>query len=123
MAKTPSEQSQTVGEILEKEIAARGLTAYRISQLIGAHTNSVRKALNKDGSKMTIALFRGICAALQISPCDVLDKLRPVELLEVPERGRGRPKKESGHDETSHGEKMKMPVRKAKNHSSDDTRK
>ena len=109
-------QVETVGSILEALIIEGDLNAHRVSRMIGAGPNSVKKIIDTGGKGLSLEMFRSICAAVGVPPSLVLDKLPPVELLEVPERGRGRPKKERQPDESGHDEKMKMPVRKEKNH-------
>jgi len=86
------ETAATVGDVLEELMTAKGLTAYRVSQLIGAHTNSVRKALNKGGAGLSLEMFRGICAALGVTPAKVLGRLPAFELLDVPVKLKGRPR-------------------------------
>ena len=107
---------ETVGSILEALIIEGDLSAHRVSRMIRAGPNSVKKIIDTGGKGLSLEMFRSICAAVGVHPSLVLDKLPPVELLEVPERGRGRPKKERGPEESDQDEKMKMPVRKEKNH-------
>ena len=114
---------ETVGSILEALIIEGDLSAHRVSRMIGAGPNSVKKIIDTGGKGLSLEMFRSICAAIGVHPSLVLDKLPSVELLEVHERGRGRPKKERGTEESGPLEKIKMPVRKATIHSTDDTRK
>lgn len=86
-------EHESLGKIIEDLVNESGLTAYRVSQLIGAGPNFVRNVIAADGKGISLEMFRGVCAAVGVEPAKVLKRMKPFELLEVEEKGRGRPRK------------------------------
>lgn len=83
---------KTPGAVIQEILESKPMSAYRLSQLIGANKVTVGKIVATGGEAMTLQTFRSICAALQIHPSEILDQLPAVELPKPPPIFRRGPK-------------------------------
>ena len=109
MAKFAESPGQVIGELMD----AREITAYRLAQLTHLTQDAIRAVVKTGGHAMSIDSLRRICAAMGVSPCDVLDKLAPVVLGDMPARGKGRPRKVALPEEQAEAVETKKPAEKA----------
>ena len=87
-----SQVKKTPGAVIQEILESKPMSAYRLSQLIGANKVTVGKIIATGGEGMSLPTFRMICKALDIDPGEFLRQLPEIELPKPPPIFRRGPK-------------------------------